>query len=628
MSLRLDGINPLAYMGVKPVQPPNLMIRPVDPTANDFQNINVGTFWLVYPDQRLWILISVVGGTATWVQLYPGGGGGGGTTNFPCDTGTAIEVGGVVNVFGDGNVVTHGAGNTITLSMAGDFIENFDTDSGTAHPSSNTIRILGGTNINTAGSGNTVTVNLDNSVSLTGTLGVSGNTTLDSAVTLSSLTDGVLQTNGVGTVSATNGTDGQLLIGGGTAPVWANLTSLGGTVIITDGPNSINLESTGGGGGSPISFYAFQATDYLVPQPGVSSQVAYPMGSANVLSVNFNNGGAFFPGDGLGTPASFTAPVTGSYYFAFNVVLRAGTSPNNNINTAYAQIVTSASTQTYSGTVSNNNGGAPLNYTYVQAQSNTTLQLTAGTVVTFQPVVAVSGGIGGTAYIVSGLRGIGGSFVPTTVTSIEGFLVSASSGGGGGGAGSVAFYGYQATGYQVPLIGTSGTVPYTWGTGVAFTTTVNEGAAFYPGDGSGTPATFTAPVNGIYYLEAAGQFRAGSTNPGTVALIYSSVQIVTPGLVYAGVSGQPGGSVTGPGPATWYGPPATDQSGNSARASTVVQLNAGDAITFTSAVSGSATQTPAPGKYSHVVAGLMQPIPSSGTTCPVTYVQGYLLKEL
>jgi hypothetical protein len=48
------------------------------------------------------------------------------------------------------------------------------------------------------------------------------------------------------TISLINGTNGQLLIGGGVQPTWANLTSTGGTVLITNGPNSINLETSSG----------------------------------------------------------------------------------------------------------------------------------------------------------------------------------------------------------------------------------------------------------------------------------------------------------------------------------------------------------------------------------------------
>ena len=153
------------------------------------------------------------------------------------DSGIANQLAGVINIVGDGNITTSGAGNTVTLHLASDIPENFETDSGTAHPSSGTLRILGGTNINTSGASNNVTVNLDNSVSLSGTLdvtgasGFTGTATFDSNVIISSQINGVLQTNGAGLVSATNGTNGQVLIGGGAAPAWANLTYSGGTVI-------------------------------------------------------------------------------------------------------------------------------------------------------------------------------------------------------------------------------------------------------------------------------------------------------------------------------------------------------------------------------------------------------------
>ena len=54
------------------------------------------------------------------------------------------------------------------------------------------------------------------------------------------------------TASLINGTNGQVIIGGGANPIWANITSTGGSITITTGPNSINLEAAGGGGGTVI----------------------------------------------------------------------------------------------------------------------------------------------------------------------------------------------------------------------------------------------------------------------------------------------------------------------------------------------------------------------------------------
>lgn len=52
--------------------------------------------------------------------------------------------------------------------------------------------------------------------------------------------DGNITTNTI-EASLINGTDGQLLIGGGAEPAWANLTSSNGSIAIANGPNSIDL---------------------------------------------------------------------------------------------------------------------------------------------------------------------------------------------------------------------------------------------------------------------------------------------------------------------------------------------------------------------------------------------------
>src|ERR1700691_2764702 len=162
MSLRLSGINPLAYMGVEPYTPPGLVIQTMQPTVNDFQNFNVGTFWLIVDPQELWYLASVSQGIATWIQLYPAGGGSG-ATQFVANVGVANEVAGVLNILGDGvSIETTGSGNTISIAITGEVATSFHTDSGTATPAGGVINVHGGSNINTSGAGPTVTVNLDN----------------------------------------------------------------------------------------------------------------------------------------------------------------------------------------------------------------------------------------------------------------------------------------------------------------------------------------------------------------------------------------------------------------------------------------------------------------------------------
>lgn len=93
----------------------------------------------------------------------------------------------------------------VFLTGGGVAATQFNTDAGNVVPSAlGVVTIAGGDQLTTSGAGSTITLDLD------------------------------------------NGTDGQLLIGGGAAPVWATLTSTGGTVDITNGANSINLEISGG----------------------------------------------------------------------------------------------------------------------------------------------------------------------------------------------------------------------------------------------------------------------------------------------------------------------------------------------------------------------------------------------
>jgi hypothetical protein len=76
----LNGLNPLAYLGVNPRTPPLLVTEPRNPTANDYIRFPLGTLWLVPPTDDVFILTSKVNNQATWTQLSVGGGGGTGIT--------------------------------------------------------------------------------------------------------------------------------------------------------------------------------------------------------------------------------------------------------------------------------------------------------------------------------------------------------------------------------------------------------------------------------------------------------------------------------------------------------------------------------------------------------------------
>lgn len=71
---RLTGLNPLAYMGVEPVSPPQFVTQDFNPTVNDWQNFNLGTIWLNTATEGIWMLVSLQNNQAKWVLIGIGGG--------------------------------------------------------------------------------------------------------------------------------------------------------------------------------------------------------------------------------------------------------------------------------------------------------------------------------------------------------------------------------------------------------------------------------------------------------------------------------------------------------------------------------------------------------------------------
>lgn len=202
--------NPLQYMGTEASNPPNIIFshrRPINP--HDWRNVNVGDFWVVKAPHELWYLASLanngsqVNPMATWLRIYP----------------------------------------------RGDAIEQFIADTGVANEENGVLNILGGANVNTVGAAATVTINLDDTISLTGGLNVAG------TVTFSGIIDGVVQGDANGDLSASRGTDGQLLIGRtGANPTWGSITSTDTTVVITEGPGALDLTLSAGGVGGAEQF--------------------------------------------------------------------------------------------------------------------------------------------------------------------------------------------------------------------------------------------------------------------------------------------------------------------------------------------------------------------------------------
>jgi hypothetical protein len=272
MSFKLSGLNSLAYVGVQPSTPPQLLYLPRRPTPNDFINITLGTLWLVKDLEELYQYANLQNGQATWIQLYPQGGGGGGVEQVVTDNGTANQIGGVFQFLAGANT------NTIS-------------------PSTNIFQ-----------------VNLNDNVNITNNLTVGGTTSLNSSVFLPSYITGALVRSNTGLVLSKPGTDGQVLIASSTTnPAFNTITSTDGTIVFTLGSNSLDMSVPGTGPVGP----AFAAYRYGIQTilGSLTGEPNFPSTDTIIFDVKLyditNNYDA--------TTGIFTAPLTGRYQFSANI---------------------------------------------------------------------------------------------------------------------------------------------------------------------------------------------------------------------------------------------------------------------------------------------------------------------
>lgn len=285
-----DGLEPLSYIGVDPVSPPPLFVNTRRPTVHDYKGYDLGSLWLIPSLAEIWVLVEKRNPFAVWVQFYPSGGG---STQFPCDTGTATDMAGTLNLSGSSAVTTAGSGKKA----------EYDLGSSITIPSSLRARgsIIAGNSVTGGGGVETETLNCSGTDYF------------------KSVGRGVLFANAVGTITGNNGsTNGKVIVSAASAaPQWANLTSSDNSVTINNGANSIDLRITGGGGGGSTGGVAFKAVQSSNTSPFYN--FTDEIGCMEALTTIFDQASAFYAGSGAGhgqPGAKYTAPTDGLYHFS------------------------------------------------------------------------------------------------------------------------------------------------------------------------------------------------------------------------------------------------------------------------------------------------------------------------
>ena len=245
--LRLNGINPLSYLGVNPRTPVPFFSRAFDPTSADYSNFILGTIWLNTSTEDIWMLVSKADQIAVWVMLCICGTTSGitiiGDTGGPL-SGTSFSFTG-----GSTGLTFNGAVSVFTLMFAGILANNGVINLGT-DATDNTINI--GTDANLGR-----TINIGNNIGNTSIIkevgadftldgNGSSNYTLFPSITTGSMIIGGSAQSGIITLGNSTTTN-TVSIGTGTGVTTINIGTGSpiNAINIGSSPGSINLNNSG-----------------------------------------------------------------------------------------------------------------------------------------------------------------------------------------------------------------------------------------------------------------------------------------------------------------------------------------------------------------------------------------------
>ncbi len=323
---RLNGLNPLSYLGVEAFQPTDFLTKARNPTTSDASNFYLGTWWLNSDNNNLFYLAALSNGVATWISVSSMAGS---TLTITGNAGGAVspDGGGNINLIGDGvtvNIVGNPGTNTLTVSASGaNLIGSLTGNSGgPVFSTAGNTNILGSGSISVVGNPGTSTLTITQSAAIP----ISFSTDAGSAVPAASVLT-ITGANGI----TTSGAGSTVTITGASSIAQSFITSPA-TGTATPAAGVITFA---GAGGTTVS--AAGSTITITESGAVSDSFATQAGTATpaagVLTINGANG---LTTSGAGS----TVTITGASSLAQSFI----TSPATGTATPAAGVLTFAGT--------------------------------------------------------------------------------------------------------------------------------------------------------------------------------------------------------------------------------------------------------------------------------------------
>ena len=111
---KIAGIKPLENIGVEQISTPQFFEVRREPTTTDRRGYRLVDLWLDVSQSNTWMLLSLTGGSATWIRF---GFGDTSLKKFVADVGSATPGAGIFNLIGFQGFNTLASGSTVTLRM-------------------------------------------------------------------------------------------------------------------------------------------------------------------------------------------------------------------------------------------------------------------------------------------------------------------------------------------------------------------------------------------------------------------------------------------------------------------------------------------------------------------------------